>query len=561
MTTTTGVTGAEMPSPSSASRPPLAAGAEALLAAVSAGGDELPATARDQAAAVAARVGERSRIAGSHTVVALAGATGSGKSSLFNALVGAPVAEVGARRPITSTPHAAIWGADPAVELLDWLGVGRRHRVVDIAPEIFGTLGGLVLLDLPDFDSRVPEHRLEATRVLDLVDLFIWVTDPQKYADAVLHDEFVAARSAHADVTLVVLNHGDAVSPDGLRQCQEHLVRLLQADGLADPEVIVTSARTGYGVPVLRQRISAAVTGHSAAEDRLRADVGAAAAALRASVGDAEPAFGEPASARLVEALSRAAGVPVVLAALEQDYIRESVGHTGWVFTRWSRAFSPEPLKRLRLDRVETRDGIPVGETDIRAVLGRSSIPPPSPAARADVDLATREVGRSAAQGLPKLWAQAVTRAAHPSDADLHDELDRAIVSTPLRAPAPRWWKVVDIAQWLFALAAAVGLLWYVALAVAGWLQLVLPAVPRWGAVPYPFVMLVGGLAGGLLLTAAARAFSRTGARRRRVLVEGRLRAAIGAVAERHVVDPVARVLARHRLVREQLDVARSCSR
>ena len=539
---------------------PLPTGAEALLAAVSAGGDQLPAPARDLAAAIAARVAERSRIAGGHTVVALAGATGSGKSSLFNALVGASVAEVGARRPITSTPHAAVWGADPGAELLDWLGVGRRHRVVDVAPEIFGALGGLVLLDLPDFDSRVVEHRSEASRVLDLVDLFIWVTDPQKYADAVLHDEFVAARSALAAVTIVVLNHADALTPAGLRQCHDDLVRLLRADGLADPEVIVTSARTGYGVPQLRQRISAVVAGHTAAEDRLRADVGAAAAALRASVADTEPEFGDPTSARLVDALSRAAGVPVVLKALEQDYIRESVGHTGWVFTRWSRAFSPEPLKRLRLDRVETRDGIPVGETDIRAVLGRSSIPPPSPAARADVDLATREVGRSAAQGLPKLWARAVAEAAQPAGADLHDELDRAIVGTPLRAPAPRWWQVFDVMQWLVAAVAVAGLLWYLVLAVAGWLQFALPEVSRWGIVPYPFVMLGGGLLAGLLLTAAARVFSRAGARRRRALVEGRLRTAIAAVAERRVIDPVARVLARHRLAREQLDLARSCS-
>jgi hypothetical protein len=72
--------------------------------------------------------------------------------------------------------------------------------------------------------------------------------------------------------------------------------------------------------------------------------------------------------------------------------------------------------------------------------------------------------------------------------------------------------------------------------------------------------MLGGGLLAGLLLTAAARVFSRAGARRRRALVEGRLRTAIAAVAERRVIDPVARVLARHRLAREQLDLARSCS-
>ena len=64
--------------------------------------------------AVVAKVEERTALVGGHTVVALAGATGSGKSSLFNALVGSPVATVGVRRPTTSTPTAAIWGDEPS---------------------------------------------------------------------------------------------------------------------------------------------------------------------------------------------------------------------------------------------------------------------------------------------------------------------------------------------------------------------------------------------------------------------------------------------------------------
>ena len=71
----------------------------------------------------------RTSIVGGHTVVALAGATGSGKSSLFNDLTGADVAPIGARRPTTSTPIAAIWGSESASALLDWLKVGARHMV------------------------------------------------------------------------------------------------------------------------------------------------------------------------------------------------------------------------------------------------------------------------------------------------------------------------------------------------------------------------------------------------------------------------------------------------
>ena len=73
------------------------------------------------------RAGERLRLSGEHTVVALAGSTGSGKSSLFNALAGADLSPVGVRRPTTSKAHASVWGAEGAAPLVQWLGVPRRQ--------------------------------------------------------------------------------------------------------------------------------------------------------------------------------------------------------------------------------------------------------------------------------------------------------------------------------------------------------------------------------------------------------------------------------------------------
>ena len=66
---------------------------------------------------------------GAATVVALAGATGSGKSSTFNALTGTDLATVGVRRPTTSTALACSFGEDAAEELLDWLAIPRRHAL------------------------------------------------------------------------------------------------------------------------------------------------------------------------------------------------------------------------------------------------------------------------------------------------------------------------------------------------------------------------------------------------------------------------------------------------
>src|SRR5690606_19862618 len=70
---------------------PVAERADALRSALDIGGDELDPGASEQARTVVGRVAERWALTGSRTVVALAGATGSGKSSLFNRLAGGEV--------------------------------------------------------------------------------------------------------------------------------------------------------------------------------------------------------------------------------------------------------------------------------------------------------------------------------------------------------------------------------------------------------------------------------------------------------------------------------------
>ena len=70
---------------------------------------------------------------GEQTVVALAGSTGSGKSSLTNSLTGSDVAVAGVLRPTTAETLAVSFGVTN-VQLLDWLQVSRRHEVP--APQV-----------------------------------------------------------------------------------------------------------------------------------------------------------------------------------------------------------------------------------------------------------------------------------------------------------------------------------------------------------------------------------------------------------------------------------------
>lgn len=192
-----------------------------------------------------------------HRVVALVGGTGSGKSSLFNAISGLDVADVGVVRPTTSLPTACVWGSG-AAPLLDHLGVPpeRRHRgeTALTGPEP-GLLDGVVLLDVPDHDSIAVEHREQVDRLVPVVDLLVWVLDPQKYADHRLHSDYLAALVGRQDGMLVVVNQTDTVTTEGLEELRLDVARLLVHEGLGGVEVVTTSARTGAGIPALRQTL------------------------------------------------------------------------------------------------------------------------------------------------------------------------------------------------------------------------------------------------------------------------------------------------------------------
>jgi len=229
----------------------------------------------DDAESMLKRAGERLRLSSNHTVVALAGGTGSGKSTLFNALSGATFSPPGVTRPTTRHVHACVWGMQGAAPLLDWLGVQRRHRYARASVLDSGEsdLDGLILLDLPDHDSVVTASMAAVDRLSKLADMVIWVLDPQKYADAAVHNRYLIPLAGHAAVFTVVLNQIDVLPQQQARDCEEDLRRLLDHEELADTPVYPVSARTGAGLPELRALLTETVTRNRAVGDRIAADI------------------------------------------------------------------------------------------------------------------------------------------------------------------------------------------------------------------------------------------------------------------------------------------------
>jgi GTP-binding protein EngB required for normal cell division len=242
------------------------------------------------------RSGERMRMSATHTVVALAGGTGSGKSTLFNALAGANFSPPGVTRPTTKHSHACVWGMEGAAPLLDWLGVQRRHRYARASAldEGESSLTGMLLLDLPDHDSVVTGSAALVDRLVKLADMLVWVLDPLKYADASVHRRYLVPLAGHAAVTTVVLNKIDTLSPDQAADCESDLRRLLDAEGLTESQVVVTSATTGTGLDELRRVLGSAVAARRAAADRITADIDALVERFAAYAGNSVPGWLPP---------------------------------------------------------------------------------------------------------------------------------------------------------------------------------------------------------------------------------------------------------------------------
>ncbi len=470
----------------------------ALEDALELGGERLDPGAVADARAALTRLRERLELGVDHTVVALAGGTGSGKSSLFNRISGLQFAEVGVRRPTSSQVTACVWGPG-ADAVLDWLGVPpdlRIQRESLLDGEAEAPLRGLVLLDLPDHDSVEPAHREVVDRLLPQADLLVWVVDPQKYADEALHAGYLRTLAGQDTSMLVVLNQVDTVRPQERGALLEDVSRLLAEDGLPQVPVVAASASTDEGVPDLRAGLAQVVAGRSLAARRAEQEVAAAARRLTDGVASREPAPAALATAPIVTSLAEASGLPAVT-----DAVAAAV--------------------RGRGVRVPTI--VPVHPDAVR--LARDSW-----LAGATADL-------------PPRWAQAV-RERVASAQDLGTHLGEALGGVAVTVRRSRAAAVLTVLAGVLAVAAL----------VAGGIGVGELMGGRGVGVPLEVGIAAAVLA--VVCTVVARVVRARAAQRCSARVRDAGRAAIEAVARRDLVQPAGEVVGEHRRVRGLLESA-----
>ena len=176
-------------------------------------------------------------------VVALAGGTGCGKSSVLNAIAGGDVAGVSVLRPHTQTPLAWIphQHSEGIERLLDDLDISQRV-LQDVLPSI-------AFLDLPDIDSIADWHRQMVENLLPHVDAVLWVVDPEKYHDELIHEQFLSPVASFGDQFLFVLNKIDRLSMEETDTIREDLAASLTYDGFKRPLIFAVAADPEFGSP------------------------------------------------------------------------------------------------------------------------------------------------------------------------------------------------------------------------------------------------------------------------------------------------------------------------
>ncbi|WP_306468442.1 MULTISPECIES: hypothetical protein [unclassified Actinomyces] len=180
-------------------------------------------------------------------------------------------------------------------------GVGVALMVI-----VFAHTGGLTGLEVGVAGGTA----LVAQRLAALVDVLVWVLDPEKYADAVIHHDFIAPMAEHATVAVVALNQVDRLDAHERRQAVRDLTRLLAAEGLDGVDVVEVSARTGEGVQELRSRIRQVAGSEDVSARRLTADTRTLAARARDYLEGQVPERRDPPTAMLSPCWRRRPAVP-----------------------------------------------------------------------------------------------------------------------------------------------------------------------------------------------------------------------------------------------------------
>ena len=249
----------------------------------------------------------------------------------------------------------------------------------------------------------------------------------------------------------------------------------------------------------------------------------------------------------LAAAFCAAAGVSGVGQALQSARELKAIDYVGWPVA-WlaDRVAGRDPVRKVRLGALWD---------ELRAVSAGAT-----GAQRSEISNAITTLADEAGRGLPGPWQASVRQAARSRTEELPAALGAAIAqSLPKENSVAPWWRAVAAWQGLLLGAAAVGVVWLLAIIILG----AFGAAPHatlllrdvsllpWVALMVAAILLLGWLTANGCMAVVIR-----DAEQEREQAQQRMRTAIAEVAQRFVLAPVERELSEFARFHDELAVA-----
>ncbi len=463
-------------------------------------------------------------------VVALVGGTGVGKSSILNALAGTMVSEASVLRPTTEQAtawvgHSSRGDLEP---LLDWLDIDRVVEHPD------GVLPGVAIVDLPDIDSVVTDHRQLVDKLLPRIDLVIWVVDPEKYDDERLH-QYLRSASSGGGGLQVILNKVDQLSEAELSEVIGDLQRRLKLSGFATAEINQVSAATGQGLADFRNSLEQGADAKQVILSKVRSEVrrrmGELASAAGVAAGEAS-AVGASDTIKVASGDATAAAIDIVdpeglALQLRNLYMERARIGAGSLLSRIGTLARYVGGHRRRHADPKTyllnwrrRGDIGRAVNPVRAAYLAITLPL-SPDGRAHIlsEFEPEEISRS--------MSEAIDRSVRATARDLEDP------------PAWLMWILAPL-QWIATIGFIFALAWYVLVIFGpGGLSVDSLDLPLLGAVPTPLALLFVSALLSFLVGGLARLLAAWSSRRRGRILKATLRRELTSALDAEAFVPL----------------------
>ncbi len=176
-------------------------------------------------------------------LLVVAGEFNSGKSSLLNALLGAPLLKEGVT-PTTDRIQLIAYGEGREVLTEDLVLIRFPHEL----------LKTLRFVDTPGTNAVIQRHQVLTERFLPRADLILFVTSADRpYTES--ERRFLDLIRSWGKKVVLVVNKADLLDPSELREVRAFVEEKARETLGFSPPVFLVSARTGEGLDALEEHI------------------------------------------------------------------------------------------------------------------------------------------------------------------------------------------------------------------------------------------------------------------------------------------------------------------